>query len=163
MRALRARRELNRNAVNPMVRYGVIAAVVALALAQVLPIERENPPVEAEVPTTSEARAVLVRACFDCHSNQVVWPWYSRVAPVSWLVAKDVREGRDELNFSTWSRYDAKKQRKLLKETLKEIDEGEMPLWIYRLGHPEARLSDADRALLGAWVDERLAALDAGP
>jgi hypothetical protein len=148
---------------NAPVRYGVGVAIAALALAQLIPVERENPAVEAEVPTTTEARAVLVRACFDCHSNQVVWPWYSRVAPVSWLVAKDVREGRDELNFSTWSRYDAKKQRKLLKESLKEVDEGEMPLWIYLLGHPEARLSDADRALLELWVDERLAALDAGP
>jgi hypothetical protein len=77
------------------------------------------------------------------------------------VVAKDVREGRDELNFSTWSRYDSKKQRKLLRESLKEVDEGEMPLWIYRLGHPEARLSAADRDVLETWVDESLAALDA--
>lgn len=148
---------------NAPVRVGVGVLIAALALAQLVPVERENPAVEAEVPTTPEARALLVRACFDCHSNQVVWPWYSRVAPVSWLVAKDVREGRDELNYSTWSRYDAKKQRKLLKETLKEVDEGEMPLWIYLLGHPEARISTADRALLELWVAERLAALDAGP
>lgn len=148
---------------NAPVRVGVGVLIAALALAQLVPVERENPAVEAEVPTTPEARALLVRACFDCHSNQVVWPWYSRVAPVSWLVAKDVREGRDELNYSTWSRYDAKKQRKLLKETRKEVDEGEMPLWIYLLGHPEARISAADRALLELWVAERLAALDAGP
>ncbi len=148
---------------NAPVRVGVGVLIAALALAQLVPVERENPAVEAEVPTTPEARALLVRACFDCHSNQVVWPWYSRVAPVSWLVAKDVREGRDELNYSTWSRYDAKKQRKLLKETLKEVDEGEMPLWIYLLGHPEARISTADRALIELWVAERLAALDAGP
>jgi hypothetical protein len=146
---------------NQAVRLGVAVVVAALALAQVIPVERVNPPVESEVPTTPEARALLVRACFDCHSNQVVWPWYSRVAPVSWLVAKDVREGRDELNFSTWSSYDAKKQRKLLKETLKEVDEGEMPLWIYLLGHPEARLATADRDVLERWVNERLAALDA--
>jgi hypothetical protein len=147
-------------AASPELRYGALLVIAAAVLAQLLPVERANPPVELEVPTSSEARTVLVRACFDCHSNQVVWPWYSRVAPVSWLVAKDVREGRAELNFSTWSRYDAKKQRKLLKETLQEVDEGEMPLWIYLLGHPEARLSAADRELLGRWVDERLAALD---
>lgn len=148
---------------NSVVRYGAGLVVVAFALAQLVPVERENPPVETEVPVTPEARAVLTRACFDCHSNQVVWPWYSRVAPVSWLVAKDVREGRAELNYSTWSRYDAKKQRKLLKETLKEVDEGEMPLWIYLVGHPEARISAADREVLQRWVDERLAALDAAP
>jgi hypothetical protein len=148
---------------NSTVRYGVGVLVAAIVLAQLLPVDRENPPAETEVPTTPEARALLVRACFDCHSNQVVWPWYSRVAPVSWLVAKDVREGREELNFSTWSRFNAKKQRKLLEKTLKEVDQGEMPLRLYRLGHPEARLSTADRDLLGRWVDESLAALDAAP
>ncbi|MEX2208371.1 MAG: heme-binding domain-containing protein [Myxococcota bacterium] len=146
---------------NPSVRWGVGMGVVALA--QLLPVERVNPPVESEVPTTAEARGLLVRACFDCHSNEVVWPWYSRVAPVSWLVAKDVREGRDELNFSTWLSYDAKKQRKLLKETLEEVDQAEMPLGLYLLAHPEARLAAADRDLLQRWVDERLAALDAAP
>lgn len=148
---------------NPTVRWGAGVVVAAFALAQLLPVERANPPVESEVPATPEARALLVRACFDCHSNQVVWPWYSRVAPVSWLVAKDVREGRDELNFSTWTRYDANKQRKLLKESLKEVDEGEMPLFAYLLAHPDARLAAADRDLLERWVDERLAALDAAP
>lgn len=146
-----------------IVRFGLAFAVAALAVAQLIPVARENPPVESEVPVTPEARAVLVRACFDCHSNQTVWPWYSKVAPGSWLVAKDVREGRAELNFSTWSRYPAKKQRKLLRETLEEVKEGEMPLWIYRLGHPESRLSDADREALQQWVTERIAALDAGP
>jgi len=146
-----------------LARYGFAVVVAALALAQLIPVLRENPPVESEVPVTPEARAVLVRACFDCHSNQTVWPWYSRVAPASWLLAKDVREGRAELNYSTWSRYSAKQQRKLLKETLQEVDEGEMPLWIYRVGHPEARLSPADRAALQRWVDERSAALDAAP
>ena len=145
------------------VRNGVIVVIAAFALAQLVPVPRENPPVESEVAVTPEARAVLVRACFDCHSNQVVWPWYSRVAPVSWLVAKDVREGREQLNYSTWSRYDARRQRKLLKETLKEIDEGEMPLAIYLVRHPEAKLSPADRRVLQQWVDERIAALDAGP
>ena len=104
-----------------------------------------------------------MRACFDCHSNETVWPWYSRVAPASWLLAKDVREGRAELNFSSWSRYSAKKQRKLLRESLTEVKEGEMPLWVYLVGHREARLSDADRAALERWSDERIAALDAGP
>jgi cytochrome c551/c552 len=137
--------------------------LAAFAIAQLIPVARDNPPVESEVPVTPEARAVLVRACFDCHSNQTVWPWYSKVAPGSWLLAKDVREGRAELNYSSWSRYSAKKQRKLLRETLEEVKKGEMPLWIYLFGHPEARLSDADREALQRWVDERIAALDAGP
>lgn len=152
-----------RAVIKRITRYGAIAVLAALAVAQVFPIARDNPPVESEVPTTPEARAVLARACLDCHSNQTVWPWYSKVAPVSWLVVKDVREGRKDLNFSTWSMYTAKKQRKLLRESLEEVKEGAMPLWIYWVGHPEARLSEADRAVLQAWVDERVAALDAGP
>jgi len=146
-----------------IIRYMVVVALAAFALAQFVQVSRENPPVESEVPVTPEARAVLVRACLDCHSNQTVWPWYSKIAPVSWLLAKDVREGREELNFSTWSRYDAKKQRKLLRESLEEVREGEMPLWVYTLGHPEAKLSPADIASLERWVAERVAALDATP
>jgi hypothetical protein len=163
VRALRALGELSRRVPNALVRYGMAALIAVLALAQLVPVARGNPPVESEVPVPPEARALLARACLDCHSNQTVWPWYSRVAPVSWLVAKDVREGRDALNFSTWSGYSAKKQRKLLKESLEEVEEGDMPLWVYRVGHPEARLTAEDRALLQRWVDERLAALDAGP
>jgi cytochrome c551/c552 len=146
-----------------ILRFGLAFVLAVFAIAQLVPVARDNPPVESEVPVTPEARAVLVHACFDCHSNQTVWPWYSKVAPGSWLLAKDVREGRAELNFSTWSRYSAKKQRKLLRGSLEEVKEGEMPLWIYLLGHPEARLSDADREALQRWVDERIAALDAGP
>ena len=145
------------------VRFGLAFTIAAFAIAQLIPVARENAPVESEVPVTPEARAVLVRACFDCHSNQTVWPWYSKVAPGSWLLAKDGREGRAELNFSTWSRYSAVKQRKLLRKSLEEVKEGEMPLWIYLLGHAEARLSDADRAALQHWVTESTAALDAGP
>jgi hypothetical protein len=147
---------------NPVVRYGLAVVVAALLLAQLVPVERDNPPVESEVPVTPEAHAVLVRACYDCHSNEVRWPWYSRIAPVSWLVAKDVREGREDVNYQTWSRYDAKKKRKLLKETIEEVDEDKMPLWFYLPLHPDARLTAADREVLQRWVDERLAALDAG-
>ena len=145
------------------IQIGLGGAIAALVIAQLIPVSRDNPPVESEVPVTPEARAVLVRACFDCHSNQTVWPWYSRVAPASWLLAKDVREGRDDLNFSAWSRYSPKKQRKLLHKSLEEVKEAEMPLWIYLVGHPEARLSQADREILRHWVDDRIAALDAGP
>ena len=145
-----------------ILRFGLAFVLAVFAIAQLVPVARDNPPVESEVPVTPEARAVLVHACFDCHSNQTVWPWYSKVAPGSWLLAKDVREGRAELNFSSWSRYSAKKQRKLLRESLTEVKEGEMPLWVYLVGHREARLSDADRAALERWSDERIAALDAG-
>jgi hypothetical protein len=81
-----------------------------------------------------------------------VWPWYSRIAPVSWLIASDVREGREELNFSTWDQYTTKQQIEKLKESWEEVEEGEMPLWFYLPVHRDAVLSDKDRATLRQWA-----------
>ena len=127
-----------------------ILAAAFLAI-QLVPIERTNPPVETEVPTSPEARAVLRRACYDCHSNEVVWPWYAQVAPVSWLIARDVREGREAVNYSTWNRLDEEEQREALEESWEEIADGDMPPWFYLPLHPEARLSDEDRRILDLW------------
>jgi hypothetical protein len=124
----------------------------ALLLAQLVPVDRGRPPVEGEVPAPPELRALLERSCYDCHSHETVWPWYGYVAPFSWLLAWDVREAREELNLSTWNRYSAKKQAKKREEMWEEVDHGHMPLWYYLPLHPEARLSDADRALLREWA-----------
>jgi hypothetical protein len=93
-----------------VLRWVLLAIVLLLVVIQFVPVDRSNPPVTSEVPASPEARAVLRRACYDCHSNETVWPWYSKVAPVSWLVARDVHKGREELNFSTWDRYATKEQ-----------------------------------------------------
>ena len=130
----------------------LVALVVALVGIQFVPVDRTNPLVEDEVPAPPEVRAVLRRACYDCHSNETVWPWYSRIAPVSWQIARDVREGRKEINYSTWSRYDAKRQAKLLKESGEEVAENEMPPWYYTPMHPDAKLGEQDRAALRAWA-----------
>jgi hypothetical protein len=130
----------------------VLGVVVVLVAIQLVPVDRSNPRVEAEVPAPPEVRAVLRRACYDCHSHETVWPWYSRVAPVSWLVAADVHEGREELNYSTWNRYGAKKRVKKLKETWEEVEEGEMPPWWYLVVHRDAVLSAADRVSLRDWA-----------
>ena len=129
----------------------LFAAVFLFAAVQFVPVNRSNPPVEQDVPASPEARAVLKRACYDCHSNEVVWPWYARVAPVSWLIARDVREGREAVNYSTWNRLDAGDRREAVEESWEETEEGEMPLWFYLPLHPEAKLSDADLAVLRGW------------
>ena len=130
------------------------AGVLALAFAaiQFVPVERSNPPVEEEVPAPDDVRGILRRSCYDCHSNETAWPWYSRVAPLSWLVARDVEEGREHLNFSTWNRLDQGARAHALEEAWEEVDEGEMPLWFYLPLHPSANLSDDDRARLRAWA-----------
>lgn len=122
-----------------------------LLVAQLVPVERSNPSTQGEVPATAEQREVLRRACYDCHSNETRWPWYARVAPVSWLVANDVAHGRKHVNFSTWDRYDAEERAESLEESWEMVDEGEMPLWFYVPLHPEARLDETDKRLLREW------------
>jgi hypothetical protein len=124
------------------------AALVLLALGiQFVPYGhgRSNPPVlqepEWDRPST---RALVARACFDCPSNETRWPWYSQVAPVSWLVREHVEEGRDELNFSEWNRSNQEAD-----EAAEAVSKGEMPLASYLLLHPSARLSpDEKRAII---------------
>lgn len=137
-------------------RLAMIAAVIIVA-AQFVPVAKSNPPVETEVPASPQVREILRRACYDCHSNETVWPWYSRVAPASWLMAWDVNEGRDHLNFSTWNRLSDADRRHAFEEILEEVDADAMPLPIYLPLHPEARLSDQDRSLIDAWVRESTA------
>lgn len=129
---------------------------------QVVPVDRSNPPVESEVPASQEVRDVLRRACYDCHSNETHWPWYSYIAPVSWLVANDVHEGRRKMNYSTWNQLPEKKQAKRRHESWEEVQEGEMPLWFYLPLHPEAKLSDADKSLLKQWSQQSAASTSGG-
>lgn len=135
-----------------MTGYAFVVLVAALGLLQLIPVDRTNPPVEQDLAASPAIKSILKRACYDCHSNETVWPWYSRVAPISWLVAWDVREGREELNFSTWNRYKPKQRAKKIKETWEEVEEGEMPPWFYLPLHPEARVSDRDRQVLRDWA-----------
>jgi mono/diheme cytochrome c family protein len=119
--------------------FGCLGTFVAM---QLVPYGRDhtNPPVTGEptwdAPTT---RALAKQACFDCHSNETEWPAYASIAPASWLVRRDVDEGRAVLNFSEWTR-----PQKEAKEAAKEVREGEMPPSAYKLIHAHARLSAAD-------------------
>ena len=127
------------------VKLGVAALLGGLLVVQVVPYGRDhdNPPVVAEPSWDSgETRELVVLACFDCHSNETVWPWYSNVAPVSWLVQRDVDEGREDLNFSEWN------QTQEGDESAETVREGSMPPRAYLVTHPEARLTDAELAVL---------------
>ena len=125
-----------------------------LVVVQVIPYGRDhaNPPMRQEPAwDRPETRLLARRACLDCHSNETVWPWYSSVAPVSWLVQHDVNEGRGELNFSEWNR-----PQKEAKESAKVVREGEMPPRVYLLTHPEARLDPMEREALAAGLQSTL-------
>ena len=131
-------------------RIGVALAVMVVAI-QLVPYgcDHANPPVRQEPRwDRPETRALAVRACFDCHSNETVWPWYSNVAPVSWLTQWDVDEGRRKLNYSEWDRG----QREA-RESAKTVRKGEMPPWIYLLPRPHARLATSERTALIAGLE----------
>ena len=129
-----------------------VVLVAMFAALQLVRPERTNPPVDsssridAHVSVPADVAAILERSCRDCHSNETRWPWYSHVAPVSLLLAYDVREGRDEMNFSEWGDYDAETADEMLEEICKMVTDGEMPLMPYTWLHPDARLSRADVA-----------------
>jgi len=124
----------------------VIAIVLMGLLIQLIPLpgRGHNPAVAAEPKWDNPQTAALVkRACYDCHSNATVWPWYSYVAPVSWLIYNDVMEGRSRLNFSEWNN-----RQQGTGEIVEMIQEGEMPPFQYLPLHPEARLSSAEKQQL---------------
>ena len=127
----------------------LLASLVVLLLIQAIPYGRNhtNPPLVGEPSWDSATtRAIAKRACFDCHSHETVWPWYSRIAPMSWLVQYDADKGRRELNFSDWRR--AAQEGKRPGKIREEVIEGGMPPIAYRMMHPEARLTDAEKRQL---------------
>jgi hypothetical protein len=131
----------------------ILFGIAVLVLIQLVPVSRDNPAVTRSVTAPPEVVSVLRRSCYDCHSNETIWPWYSRVAPVSWLVARDVHEGRSHLNFSEWKTPPDAHQQEHLKELPKEVKGGDMPLWYYLPLHAAARLSPDDVGRLATWAE----------
>jgi mono/diheme cytochrome c family protein len=127
-------------------RHGLLALLGLGLLVQLVPYGRDHRnPQRGQEPgwDRSQSRELFFRVCKDCHSNQTEWPWYSFVAPVSWLVQRDVDEGRSHFNVSEWGRSENHGD-----EAAEKVREGEMPPWFYLPLHPEAQLSDAEREAL---------------
>jgi heme-binding protein len=136
-----------------------VVLVVVLAAAQLIRPERANPAtdvhhtIQSQVGTTSGLVAVLDRACRDCHSNATVWPSYAQVAPLSWLMAYAVKQGRKAVNFSEWATYPPEMQRNLLAESCADASTGKMP-GVYTRLQPATRLSAQDVATICAAARE---------
>ncbi len=146
----------------PLARLALLG-VGLLLLIQLIPVwlAQTNPPVAAEPAWDSpETRELAQRACFDCHSNETVWPWYSKVAPVSWLVTRDVLGGRSHLNLSEWGAATAEhRHAEDPGEAAAEVVRaGEMPLPIYVPLHPQADLTEAEREQLAQGLLKTLSA-----
>ncbi|MBX3011668.1 MAG: heme-binding domain-containing protein [Caldilineaceae bacterium] len=126
----------------------LLSLVAGLVIIQLIPVgSRTNPPTVVEPNWDSlETRALAQRACFDCHSNETVWPWYSYVAPVSWMVVKDVHEGRRVFNLSEWT--PAQQAASRPEETVELVSKNLMPLPYYITLHPEADLTNLEKGQL---------------
>lgn len=143
-----------------VIRLILLVIVLVFVIMQFIPVDRSVPAVDenADFLVLTEApesiRLLMSTACYDCHSYQSRYPWYSNIAPVSFWLQGHIDDAREHLNFSLWSGYDAGKRDHKLEEMVEEVGEGEMPLNSYLWGHPEARLTDAQRKALTDWFEE---------
>lgn len=146
----------------------LLGIVIVLGLIQFIHPERnlsndQTYDISTKYVVTSEVREILKVACNDCHSNKTEYPWYANVQPVASWLAHHVEEGKDELNFSTFTKLPIAVQNHKLKETIEQVEEGEMPLPSYTyLGlHKEAKLSDAQKKVLIDWAKAQMDTLKA--
>lgn len=141
-----------------MLKYIGLGIIALLIVSQMFrgekPVVASNNPgdIHQVMEINTAVSRILREACYDCHSNETIYPWYANVAPVSWLVNHDVEEGRDELNFSTWADYPLKRKNHKLEEVIELIEEGEMPMPVYKITHPEARLTEEEVKLVIDWA-----------
>lgn len=142
----------------------VVLSSIALILAsaQFVRPARTNPALSSPLAIDDRrAESILRRSCFDCHSNETRWPWYSGIAPMSWQVVGHVDHGRSHLNFSAWNKSQSAK---LIQDICEEVENGEMPIRSYLLMHPHSKLSAGDLEALCAWSNRAaLQAADAAP
>ncbi len=142
---------------------GAVVVVVGFGVLQVFPVKSlfgiptqdigTNPPERFKFDGPPEVERIMRHACFDCHTNETRWPLYARVAPGSWLMARDVHKGRNHLNLSKWGDVDEDERQSDREDAWDQIESGAMPPWFYVFPmHPDAKLSDADKATLKSYL-----------
>jgi hypothetical protein len=137
----------------------LISLVVLLVAIQFIRIDKTNPPVDKSkdfitlTQPSEEVKGILVTSCYNCHSHETTYPWYTNIAPVSWWVKNHINEGRSHLNFSEWANYPEKRQQHKLEECIEEVHKGEMPLSTYTMIHKAAVLSPDQQSQLTAWFN----------
>ena len=143
-----------------LLKIAVIAGIVVFVVLQIFPAGKigvhvedigTNPPERFTIDAPPEVLAIMKHACWDCHTNETKWPLYARIAPGSWLMARDVHNGRNHLNFSKWADSDDDERETDRENCWDQVESGAMPPWFYIPLHPKAHLSDADKAVLKAW------------
>ena len=141
-------------------KYIFLALFFIFAAMQFIPVNRDTPSVPQEQdflhienPPEQIAR-ILKDACYDCHSYETKYPWYARIAPLSWWIQGHINGGRQHLNYSEWTKYPVDEQQHKLKESAEEVEEKHMPLKSYTWLHSEAKLSDTDRNAFVEWANK---------
>ncbi len=151
-----------------MGRYRLVLAGLLILVIELAARSYARPPeipidpaagIHADALVPAPVMSTLRRACFDCHSDETRWPWYSALPVASWLIGHDVKEARGQLNFSRWTQYNRFDRADLLDKACDMATKRDMPLWQYRILHGEARLSEADIAALCAWSRHEAARL----
>ncbi len=137
-------------------------SLLGFALIQFIATDKVNPPIDHKVnffdakKTPEKIQELIKNACYDCHSNETVYPKYAYIAPISWSVKSHINEGREHLNFSIWDTYNKDLKENMLSEAVETVHNKTMPMPGYIVYHKEANLSDAERALLTKYFEEML-------
>jgi len=142
------------------INYILWALFVIVIAIQFVPLNKQNPVINKSADfllvsnAPDEVRTIIQESCYNCHSNETEWPWYSKIAPVSFMITHHVAEARENLNFSEWTSYDSKDLPHILQRIKKEIKKDEMPLSTYLLIHPEAKMNAENKTIVFNWIDE---------
>lgn len=138
-----------------MKKFFFILFLLGIIGIQFFKIEKTNPPVTADLNAPDEVKTIFRNACYDCHSNETIWPWYSKVAPVSWILESHVKDGRKRLNFSEWEKYSDIKKSEMKKEIWEQINNDEMPIKMYTYLHSKANLDIIKKKTIQDWVTKK--------
>lgn len=135
-------------------KYTVYSIIVLFVVIQFIPVNTNNPSSDEnlELKAPVAVKNILLNSCYDCHSNKTNWPFYSKIAPVSWLVSSDVSNGRNRLNFSEWFTLSEQVRARKKAGMIEEIMDNEMPLALYTFIHPDSKLSDEQKQILKNWT-----------
>ena len=137
----------------------LLVIVIASVLSRPHRSERADAPLLAGAHVPPQVLSTIERSCRDCHSEATRYPWYSYIAPVSWLIKQDVEQGREHLNFSKWNEYSVIRRERCLSEIANQVQDGGMPMSIYTFMHRDAKLSKVDVDAIFAWTQEERARL----
>ncbi len=134
-----------------------IGLILLLIIIQFFQIDKTKPTYDKSAdilslhPTNDNIKNSLINACYDCHSNETEYPWYTSVTPLSWWIKGHIKNGREELNFSEWASYNSDKKNHKLEESIEMVEDGKMPPKSYKMMHSDAKISDADKKALLDW------------